>query len=56
MSDHVFLISYLGASGYTLTVALNFINRRMVGFASNEEAWYRQQGTFEVVGDTKAER
>ena len=54
VSDHVFVVSYLGASGYTLTVVLNFATRRMIGFASNEEAWYRQQGTFEVVGEHEA--
>ena len=56
VGDHVFVVSYLGASGYTLTVALDFQSCRMVGFASNEEAWYRQQGTFEVVGDADTER
>ena len=45
------LISYLAVSGYTLTVVLNFRDHRMVGFASNEEAWYRQQGTFELASD-----
>ena len=49
VSDHVFVISYLAASGYALTVVLNFRNHRMIGFASNEEAWYRQQGTFTLV-------
>jgi len=48
ITDHVFAISYLAVSGYTLTVVLNFLDHRMVGFASNEEAWYRQQGTFEL--------
>ena len=46
----MFVISYLAASGYTLTVVLNFRNHRVIGFASNEEAWYRQQGTFTLVG------
>jgi hypothetical protein len=49
VSDDVFVISYLAASGYALTVVLNFRNHRMIGFASNEEAWYRQQGTFTLV-------
>ena len=51
ISDDIFVISYLAVSGYALTVVLNFHDHRMVGFASNEEAWYRQQGTFELAGD-----
>ena len=51
INDDVFVISYLAVSGYTLTVALNFRDHRMVGYASNEEAWYRQQGTFELASD-----
>ena len=51
ISDDIFVISYLAVSGYTLTVVLNFQDHRMVGFASNEEAWYRQHGTFELTED-----
>jgi hypothetical protein len=51
INDDVFVISYLAVSGYTLTVVLNFRDHRVVGYASNEEAWYRQQGTFELAGD-----
>ena len=51
INDHVFVISYLAVSGYALTVVLNFADHRMVGFASNEEAWYRQQGTFEIAAE-----
>jgi len=50
VSADVFVISYLATSGYALTVVLNFRNHRVIGFASNEEAWYRQQGTFTLVG------
>jgi phenolic acid decarboxylase len=50
ISDGIFVVSYLAVSGYTLTVVLDFQNHRMVGFASNEEAWYRQHGTFELAG------
>ncbi len=49
VADDVFVISYLAASAYTLTVVLDLRDRRMVGFASNGKAWYRQQGTFEIV-------
>jgi molybdenum cofactor biosynthesis MoaF-like protein len=43
------LVSYLGASGYTLTVALNFDTRRLYGFASNDKEWYPVSGTVESV-------
>jgi hypothetical protein len=41
-------VSYLAASGYTLTVVLNFRDHRMVGFASSSKDWHPVQGTFEV--------
>jgi hypothetical protein len=44
----VWAMSYLSLSGYTLTVALNFGDRTMVGFASNEKEWHPLRGTFEV--------
>lgn len=43
------LVSYLGASGYTLTIALNFDTGRMYGFASNDKEWYPVSGTMEAV-------
>lgn len=49
VADGIFVVSYLGASGYTLTVVLNIAKKKMVGFASNDKEWYQQKGTFEVV-------
>jgi len=49
VADDVCVVSYLAASGYTLTVVLNFKDKRMVGFASGEKAWYPGKGTFEVI-------
>ena len=49
VSDDVSLVSYLSDSGYTLTVALNFDDNSMVGFASGAKEWYPVRGTFEVV-------
>jgi hypothetical protein len=46
----VILVSYLSSSGYTLTVALHFHDRTMVGFASSAKEWFPCRGTFEVVG------
>jgi hypothetical protein len=49
VADDMYAVSYLAASGYTLTVVLNFRERRMVGFASSSKDWHPVQGTFEVV-------
>jgi hypothetical protein len=49
VSDDVSVVSYRSKNGYTLTVALNFADHRMVAFASNSEQWFQQEGTFEVV-------
>jgi phenolic acid decarboxylase len=49
VSDDVYLVSYLGSSGYTLTVALNFKDKRMVGIASGAKDWHPVEGTFEVL-------
>ena len=40
-------VSYLSASGYTLTVVLNFDDHRLVGFASNDKQWFPVKGSFE---------
>ena len=48
VADGIYAVSYLAASGYTLTVVLNFHDCRMVGFASGAKVWYPVQGTFEV--------
>ena len=50
VTDEVGIVSYLAESGYTITMALNFANRRMTGFASNDKEWMPIKGTFEVVG------
>ena len=49
VSPDVQVVSYLGASGYTLTVAMNFETGRLYGFASNDKEWYPLSGTLEVV-------
>jgi hypothetical protein len=49
VSDEVELVSYLAASGYTLTAALNFRDRSLHAFASNDKQWFACTGTFEVV-------
>ena len=49
IDDGTFVVSYLSESGFTLTVVLNTRDHTMIGFASNNESWFQQQGTFEVV-------
>jgi len=50
VAPEVHLVSYLGASGYTLTVALNFRTGTLYGFASNEKEWYPVSGKVEIEG------
>jgi hypothetical protein len=50
ITDDVHVVSYLGSSGYTLTVVLNFRDRSIVGFASGAKEWYPVKGKFDVVG------
>ena len=49
VADDIYAVSYLAPSGYTLTVVLNFHNRKIVGFASGAKDWHPVRGTFEVV-------
>jgi hypothetical protein len=49
VSDDVELVSYLAASGFTLTAALNFRDHSLHAFASNDKQWFPCTGTFEVV-------
>ena len=52
ISDDVAIVSYVSASGYTLTVALNLALGQMVGFASGHDTWMQQRGTFELLPET----
>ena len=49
ITDNVYAVSYLAASGHTLTVVLNFETNRMNGFGSNDKQWQAMSGTFEVL-------
>lgn len=49
ISDDVVLVSYVAVSGYTLTVALNLAQGKMVGFASGHDTWAQQKGSFELL-------
>ena len=49
ITPDVYLVSYLASSGFTLTVALDFTNSQLTGFASSAREWYPVRGVFEVV-------
>jgi hypothetical protein len=49
ITDDVCLVSYQSNEGYTLTVALNFDDQAITGFASGAKEWYPVRGTFTVV-------
>jgi hypothetical protein len=49
VADGAYLVSYLAASGYTLTVVLNFQDQQLIGFASSAKEWFPVRGVFEVV-------
>jgi phenolic acid decarboxylase len=49
VTDGIYAVSYLAASGYTLTAVLNFDDHRIVGFASGAKDWYPVKGSFEIV-------
>jgi len=56
ISPDVDAVSYLGSSGYTLTVVMDFRTGRAVGFASNAKELVLQHGTFEVAGTARKAR
>ena len=47
VAQDAYAVSYLSASGYTLTVVLNFDDHRLAGFASNDKQWFPVKGGFE---------
>ena len=49
VSEDVYAISYLAASGHTLTVVMNMKDKRMFGFASNDKEWFALHGTVDGV-------
>ena len=50
LGHDVHAVSYLTASGNTLTVMLDYKTLKLVAFASNEKSLIMQQGTFEPLG------
>jgi hypothetical protein len=50
VGEDVHAVSYLGTSGYTLTVVLDYRTGNLVAFASNEKELTVHHGTFEAPG------
>ena len=49
LRDDIYVVSYLGTSGYTLTAVLDFEKGTVVAVASNEKQLVLQHGSFERV-------
>ena len=49
VTDEVIALSYLAASGHTLTIVLNVATLRLYGFASGKEEWQALSGSFKIV-------
>ena len=45
IADGVHVVSYLAASGHTLSVVVDFNTGRVVGFGSDNKEWYPLTGT-----------
>lgn len=48
INDQTWAVSYLAASGHTLTVVLSLPDRSAVAVASSEKFWEVVRGTFEM--------
>jgi hypothetical protein len=51
VGEYVYAVSYLAASGHTLTVVLDYRTGRLVAFASNEKSLSVQHGSFQTADD-----
>jgi hypothetical protein len=48
VAEEIYVVSYLAPSGFTLTVALDFRDRSIAGYASGARDWFPVRGTLEV--------
>jgi len=46
VNDDVYAVSYLGSSGYTLSMVLNFADADLIAFSSNDKMMQMQHGSF----------
>lgn len=49
VAEDVYAVSYLAASGHTLTVIMNVKSKQMYGFASNDKQWFALHGTVDSI-------
>jgi len=49
VSENVWTLSYLAASGHTLTAVLNFTDGRVIAYGSDNVTWTPNHGRFEIV-------
>jgi hypothetical protein len=56
VGENVYVVSYLGAQGYTLTTILDIKTHRMVAIASNERELSVQKGKFKLPDEASARR
>jgi hypothetical protein len=56
IGSDVYAVSYLGSSGYTLTVVLDLRTNKLIAFSSNEKMHMMQHGTFEEVSGSATRR
>jgi hypothetical protein len=48
VAPEVHMVSYLGDSGYTLTIAMNLVSGRIYGVASKSGEWFPVTGSMEI--------
>lgn len=48
VSENIYLLSWLEAVGYTITVTLNFNDNTVVGIISNDKEWYPKTGVLTI--------
>jgi len=49
VNAQTWVVSYLAASGHTLTIVLSLTDGRAIGFGSNDKSWEPLHGTFEIL-------
>ena len=49
LNAETWIVSYLAASGHTLTVALSMTDGHAIGFASDNTSWSQARGRFEIL-------
>jgi hypothetical protein len=53
VGEDVYVVSYLGSQGYTLTTILDLRTHHLVSFSSNDKQLSVQKGKFKLAGDAE---